>query len=480
MFSRIANFADMQYRIARPDVALKACRALFAISLLLIAYSHAALANDDAYAIRGTVVTSTEVIPYAIVLIVDGRIKAVGSDVELPEGVKPVETNGYIYPGLIDLHNHLTWNIFPRWKPNQEFANRYEWQQKPVYNVLMSAPHAALVDEKLECEMERYAEVKAITEGETALAGSLREDCSRGLARNLDYAPALLPSDSHVKAVEYNVFPLQMEDAERDRILKNMEAGRTTSLLIHLAEGAPDDAASAREFTMLKARKLLRPGVSLIHGVALKPADFTEMAAHGVGLVWSPRSNIELYGATADVVAASKAGVKIAIAPDWSPTGSDGMLAELNYASTWNAAQKPKPFTNRDLFRMATILPAELAGLADAIGSLMPGRAADLLVLKSDGLKSPEKDGYWTLLHSTAADVELVVIGGAPIYGEPALLGTLAGSVKLESLNVCGVTTAISFASTFTQESWVHTTATLDSAMRQWGRTLAPLAECGQ
>jgi 5-methylthioadenosine/S-adenosylhomocysteine deaminase len=46
----------------------------------------------------------------------------------------------------------------------------------------------------------------------------------------------------------------------------------------------------------------------------------------GVGLVWSPRSNNELYGGTLNIAAAQAVGLSFAIAPDWSPTGSAGML----------------------------------------------------------------------------------------------------------------------------------------------------------
>ena len=74
------------------------------------------------------------------------------------------------------------------------------------------------------------------------------------------------------------------------------------------------------------------PGVIVIHGVALAPEDFMQMGQNKVGLVWSPRSNDELYGATTNIAAARSAHVETAIAPDWSPTGSGGMLQELNYA----------------------------------------------------------------------------------------------------------------------------------------------------
>src|SRR6202166_3227483 len=133
---------------------------------------------------------------------------------------------------------------------------------------------------------------------------------------------------------------------------------------------------------MLKAAGLLVPGVSLIHGVALQPANYVEMAAHNVNLIWSPRSNLELYGSTADVAAAKAAHVKIALAPDWSPTGSDGVLAELNYATAWNTTQNPLPFTDRELVAMATSTPAELIGATDRLGSLSVGRDADLLVVR--------------------------------------------------------------------------------------------------
>ena len=67
------------------------------------------------------------------------------------------------------------------------------------------------------------------------------------------------------------------------------------------------------------------PGVVVIHGVALTFPDFLEMAAHRVGFVWSPRSNFELYGQTADVAAAKDAGVTIALAP------AGGFVASVPY-----------------------------------------------------------------------------------------------------------------------------------------------------
>jgi 5-methylthioadenosine/S-adenosylhomocysteine deaminase len=161
-------------------------------------------AQNTPLALTGTLITPNGIVQGGTVLIQNGRIAAVGAQVSLPAGTRTVETHDIIAPGLIDLHNHLTWNVFPRWKPITEFGNRYDWQQKPIYKLLMDSPHYALVQQGLECQMERYAEVKAITEGETSVVGGTYTPCDQGLARNLDNDPEL---GSGLGTILYYIFP---------------------------------------------------------------------------------------------------------------------------------------------------------------------------------------------------------------------------------------------------------------------------------
>jgi len=446
----------------------------WAYCLLFLLVSTCVFAQDKALALTGTLVTPDEIVPNGTLLIQSGRITAVGAHVAIPQDAIVVQTNGIIAPGLIDLHNHLTWNIFPRWKPIEEFGNRYDWQQKPVYNVLMTAPHAAIVSEGLECAAERYAEVKAITQGETSVVGSLHAPCNRGLARNLDDDPSL-------GKIVYNVFPFQMSEKELKDAKDVLSANG--ALLIHVAEGAPNDASAAREFTMLKGRGLLVPGVSLIHAVALKPDDFAAMHDAQVGFVWSPRSNIELYGDTANVAAAKSNNVVTALAPDWSPTGSDGLLGELNYAATWVQSLKKKAddqplFDDKTLLTMATANPAKLAHVDSKLGQLQPGFLADVFVLHPHGSQFGH-DAYWAVIHAAPEDIALVMIDGKAVYGDPDVMKQLTGGARLESLEICGAQKSISFASEpGTQPTFRETEDTLDHALRQWSQKLAPLSEC--
>ena len=440
------------------------------LPLLLTLFS-GIIGEEKPIALIGTILSSNQSITNGTLLIVDGRIAAVGTRVSLPSNTIVLHTDVIILPGLIDLHNHLTWNIFPRWKPVEEFGSRYDWQQKPVYRTLLESPYRRLVEAGLSCDMQRYAEVKAIVHGATSVIGSLRRSCNRGLARNLDDDPTL-------GQILYNVFPFQTTETNMETIRDVLSSNG--SLFIHLAEGAPTDATAAQEFMMLKARDLLRTGVSLIHGVALKENDFRAMANASVGLVWSLRSNLELYGNTIHLEAALKHGVITAIAPDWSPTGSDGVLSELNYAAAWNAGLDPPLLDDRLLLEMATINPAKLVHLDKRLGVLKEGYLADVLVLQSNNLNQSKYDAYWTATHAAPEHVMLVIIDGKAVYGDRNVMKQLVNPVELESLEICGVEKTISFASQIhSQPPFHHTQKLLNKAMRHFGRALAPLSECG-
>jgi 5-methylthioadenosine/S-adenosylhomocysteine deaminase len=331
------------------------------------------------------------------------------------------------------------------------------------------------MDEGLDCQAEQYAEVKAIVGGATSVVGGLYSKCSSGLARSLDFYSRLYPPGAPEK-LRYEVFPLELAETDLAAITAGLNNQSLTALLVHLAEGRPGDANAERELRMLRARGLLQPGVSIIHGVGLNAADLQELAANHIGLIWSPHSNFNLYGGTADVATAKRIGVKIALAPDWSPSGSDGMIQELKYAAIWIDGQYPKVFTAAELVQMSTSIPAQLAGLSDKIGSIKPGYVADILVVRRT-----EKDPYQSLLNASPADVRLVLIGGIPIYGDDEVMRKLAPA-SLESLTVCGSPKALSFVTGDVQITrplpWKHTVDQLNHALNEWGLSPVQLMPC--
>jgi 5-methylthioadenosine/S-adenosylhomocysteine deaminase len=413
---------------------------MFTFSLVLLAMHANAQAKD--WVITGTVVTPDQVIADGAVSISGQKIAAVGDSASIPKNAKVIKLDGIVLPGFVDLHNHLTWNIHPRWVPNKRYANRYEWQNTAEYDRVLAAPHAALGSAI--CEAEIFGEVKALIGGATSVVGSLTPDklnCSKGLVRNLDVNSELgftQPQEGDAcqagaktpqaltDFVANDTFPLEIDHERMSYLRCALKSGSARSLVVHLSEGA--DASARREFRMLNKTGLIMPGLVIVHGTALRAEDFAIMGEKKAGLVWSPRSNDELYGDTTNVAAALAQNVQVAIAPDWSPTGSAGMLQEIGYAS-----RRYKNVSPTQLVAMGTSVPAKMARLDERIGSLSPGLMADFIVLRGDKSKP-----HLATVQASPADIQLVVVGGQPMYGDTSVMSQLLPATSLESIVVCG------------------------------------------
>jgi 5-methylthioadenosine/S-adenosylhomocysteine deaminase len=318
-----------------------------------------------------------------------------------------------------------------------------------------------------------YAELQALMGGTTSILGLDLVDenapapgCIRGLARNLDYASGFYGSTTSHERVAWvlGVFSDMHYDAAR-KLHAALDAGKLDAVIVHTAEGRRDDDESRAEFTMLKSWGLLGPRTAIVHGVALGAPEFAQMAKVGTALVWSPRSNMELYRQMPDLKQAVKSGLAIALAPDWAPTGSANMLAEIAYADGLNTG-----FSQKQLFDMATAVPARIAHVDGKIGELKSGRHADLFTLKGDA-----RDPYKALARARPQDVTLTMVGGAPLYGAPDRLRAL-GAEKIEDIAVCGQ--ARCFNSGALPKSYAALRGALQQKLRAFKIELAPLFYC--
>jgi cytosine/adenosine deaminase-related metal-dependent hydrolase len=433
---------------------------------VLLCLAPAALGQT--YALRGTLVTPDDVIENGVMVVKDGVIDDVGANVTAPDGVDVIDTHGFIYPGLIDLHNHLTWNVFPRWSAGTLTKNRYEWQAMDAYAARLSGYQSKLRDSG--CDGERFAEVKALVWGATSTVGSLPLPCTKGLARNLDYYSGFFGTEPNKEPLQYRVFPLELKESDEKSVRDALASDKP--VIAHLCEGI--DASAARELRMARAHGFLTKGFIIIHGVPLKDKDFAELGKNGVGFVWSPRSNIELYGATADVASARKY-VTLAIAPDWSPSGSNGMIEELRYAAIWNDQQFPPIFTNKELVLMATTNPAKLARLESKTGRLAKGLAADYVIVRASA-----RDPYQALIYAAHEDVLAVAVAGRPLYGDETLMKTINPSARVEPMFVCGVSKAVDMSDSDGGKgiTFADTVKNLATAFHTFAIPMGGLAEC--
>ena len=209
-------------------------------------------------------------------------------------------------------------------------------------------------------------------------------------------------------------------------------------IIVHLAEGRRNDPYNQVEFEMLKLFGLDQPNVNLVHAVGVDAAGYQHMAERKMGLIWSPFSNFLLYGETADVKAAKEAGVTIALGSDWTPTGSRGVLEELKVARAYVKKNKMDDlFTDEALFEMVTENPAKMInhfettpgdGIHD-IGTVKVDAAASLIAVRNR-VENP----YTNFVTAESKDIDLVMVDGKMIYGEPAYLLKNDPTVAMEML----------------------------------------------
>jgi 5-methylthioadenosine/S-adenosylhomocysteine deaminase len=221
----------------------------------------------------------------------DGKIASVGPTAPNQGVIAPIKVSGVVLPAFIDLHDHLTWNVQPRWLPSRKFSNRYEWQDAAKHDCVLSNPHYAAMN-TVSCEAE--IEIKALARGATSvLGGLLRSDTypdnqagaksGYGLRfptnrlRTADVRQLKIETDRRLlDVVDNEIFPLELTHDRFDYLLCALGNKTLRGLVVHLSEGASVDSAAHREYSMLSKEVLLggkdgkkpvvREGLAIVHG----------------------------------------------------------------------------------------------------------------------------------------------------------------------------------------------------------------------
>lgn len=386
--------------------------------------------------LKGRVVTmntEADVINDGHVLVRDGKIEAVWGGDNIPQnvdltGVQIVDTNGTIYPGLIDAHNHMHYNHIPLWDfevhtstKSEEggYSNRNQWKNNPNYKrdiswmktFVQTASMWNMADQQM-----KYAEVMAVAGGVTAVQGSPSSNTDAWdsmLSRNIELY------NFGGDGIHTKVTTLE-SDYTGSHITSGNASGSLNAWYLHLSEGV--DESSRAEFDILVQNNLLVGELVVVHGTALTSTEFQMMGAVGADLAWSPLSNLLLYGDTTDVVAADQAGVRISLAPDWGPSGSKNVLHELKVADLWNTNNLNSYFSDYDLATMVTKNPALGNNWDDSVGTINAGLYADLVVMDTF-----HQDPYRNLIEAIDADVRLTIVNGQPVFGDVDIMSELKG-----------------------------------------------------
>lgn len=333
--------------------------------------------------------------------ILDGRIVSADSRSE------SVDLSGYLLlPGLINAHDHLEFNLFPRLGTGP-YANFLEWASD-IHNT-----QSEVISEHREVDkLTRlyWGAIKNLFAGVTTVA------------HHNPYDREIFGPDFPVRVLRRygwaHSVPLQKDIGAA---FANTPAD--APFIIHVGEGT--DEASAREFDELARQGCLGPRTVLVHAVGLTAAQRKKTRDFGAAAVWCPSSNLFTLHKTLSGAEVDEIG-RVALGTDSALTCDGDLRDEMRLALDLGISAAR-------LYELVTTSAADVLRLSRGEGRLCDGAIADIIAIRDCG-EPPTR----AVCSKTA--IELVMTAGVVRMISPELAGRWpAPLIGMEELCVNGV-----------------------------------------
>lgn len=391
----------------------------------------------------------------------DGTISCAGCDCGDDAGALVIDCPELVVsPGFLNLHDHLGYSGTPPLAhPGEHYEHRNDWR-------LGEHGHAALAFAGGASAAEILAqELRMVMSGATSIVGA---GGRAGFLRNLEM-PALT-QDALPGRIVAQTFPLDDAASSGDSAAcvfgdepdTPAVALAPDAYLAHVGEGTNRRAEDELDCA-LGGLNILGRNSAVVHAMALSRSSARALAARGASVVWSPRSNLDLYGRTAPVALLASLGVRIALGTDWLASGSMNLQRELACARDYDAVVLGGYFDAYQRWRMVTENAAWALGLEQRFAGLRAGLPGDVAVFAAHSA-----DPYADAVEAGPTDVRLVLRQGAPLYGDTQLVKAFRDGEACEELDVCGQA----------QRACTLETGLSLAAIRAAGEAVYPLFSC--
>lgn len=294
-------------------------------------------------------------------------------------GARGVSLEGCtVFPSLINAHDHLELNHFPRTKFRDRYTNAHEWGE----------------DVSARLEDEPFKSLRAYPLEDRCFIGGLKNLLCGALTVAHHNPPhkCLFKPDFPVRVLRKYGWAHSLHFTAEAEIVRSYRATPPdVPWFIHLAEGT--DEIAAGEYGRLKALGCVGANTVIVHGVGMTEADIADAAPRVRGLVWCPTTNAYLLGKTLDAQRWIGAGGTLLLGSDSRLTADGDLLDEMAAAGC----------------------EIELATQHERIRRALSLRAAG--------------DGDWIAVRGEwiarkRSDLALVVRGGVPQIGDPDAMAT--------------------------------------------------------
>jgi 5-methylthioadenosine/S-adenosylhomocysteine deaminase len=381
----------------------------------------------------------------ADILLNGDRIAEVGKN--LPRnGAQIVDAKGKIVmPGFVDVHNHLWQSLIRGCGTDKDLVG---WLNTCVFP--LSNPSIALT------ETEAYAGVRLntldlITTGVTTtvdwshaftsrfVRGNIRALSDSGLRFVFAYFgtanPAIIADMKLVKQtlIDPNpraTFQVASHPADALRLdviaMSNLAKELDVKLHVHLLENIAQ--RDEKTFDVLNEANALGPDLLGAHGIHLTDKEIDILAKHDVRILHNPLSNMRLASGIIRLPELKQTGVQVGLGIDGGTNDTSDMFNNMRAALGLQRAKSLQAGifpTVADVLRMATVDGAKLLDMFDHIGSLTPGKKADLIIIDPRNVNFAPRFEWISqiVFNGQPVNVEWVFADGQPLKRRGELVG---------------------------------------------------------
>jgi 5-methylthioadenosine/S-adenosylhomocysteine deaminase len=437
------------------------CRGLITLAILAASlFAQTEKTKADLIVSGGTVVTMDRlraIVEDGAVVIKGDTILEVGSRAELEgkyQAAQTIDARGtLVLPGFVNGHTHVPMTLF---RGLHDDVTLDEWLHKYIFPA-----EAKNVDEEFVRWGTRLAAAEQIRSGittfadmyyfEDVIAEETKAAGMRGVlgetfidfpapdnkseAEMLAYTEKFLKRWQGDPLIQAAPAPHSIYTCSRKTLQDSAALARKyqAPILIHVAEMKKEWEDSEKQNGMspvgyLNSIGVLGPDVVAAHCIYVDETDRELLAQKQVGCVHNPSSNMMLASGVSPVPEMRAAGVAVGLGTD-GPAGSNNdldLVEEMDLAAKLAKITKMSPtaLNAKAVVEMATIDGAKALHMDKKVGSLEPGKKADLILISLDEPNAvPMYDIYAQLAYALkASDVETVVIGGKVVMRDRKLL----------------------------------------------------------
>ena len=385
---------------------------------------------------NGTIISmdeSKDKIIQSDIVIQDNKIKEICKNYKGSYDKVIDATNKIVMPGLINSHTHIGMSIF---RSTNDSLNLDNWLKNKIWPI----------EDKMTDDDMYYTSLLSIIEmiktgtttfndmyfgwkgtmkaiDETGIRASMSRCLTGGINKRIDEFKDLMNTYKNDSKITFTVSPHSLYTCDNILLQESYNLYKKYNLPshIHFCEDLNEVSTIRSKFSMspvnvLKNFNYLDRKLILAHGTYIDDDDL-KLLNENTSIVTNPLSNLNLGCGIADLVKYKKYGLNIALGTDGQGSGNSlNLFKSISIVSGLQKAiyKDPTVMDAYEVLKMATINGAKTLGLDDKIGSIEPGKCADIIILDLNNIEVyPSNDIICNIVNNTeSSNIITTIIDG--------------------------------------------------------------------